>query len=123
MSNELNILYPAPSRHTIGGVTADVHLVKMRNAQAYAELVGALAPVLASPSEAATAAFCAKHGHALTELLADQTSLLIDQLAELTNNDAIMWLSAIMLSNAESFGHALPELVQNLSGGASSTSA
>jgi len=117
---ELKTLYPAPVTETVGGLTAEIYQIKLRNAQAYAELTGALAPLLANPSEAASAAFCAKHGDAAVKLLQDQTSIEPASFDTMSSNDLIIWMALLMLRNAEAFSHALPEAMQNLSGGAKS---
>ncbi|NLY16647.1 MAG: hypothetical protein GXZ05_09775 [Gammaproteobacteria bacterium] len=118
---ELKTIYPAPATETVGDLTAELYQIKIRNAQAYAELTGALAPLLASPSEAACAAFCAKHGDAAVKLLQDQTSIDPASFDTMSSNDLIIWMALLMLRNAEAFSHALPEAMQNLSGGAKST--
>ena len=119
---ELKTLYPTPATETVGSLTAELYQIKLRNAQAYAELTGALAPLLANPSEAASAAFCAKHGDAAVKLLQDQTSIEPVSFDTMSSNDLIIWIALLMLRNAEAFSRALPEAMQNLSGGAKSTS-
>lgn len=121
MDNDLRILYPQPAEHTVSGITAELHPIKIRNAQTYAELVGALTPLLANPSEAASAAFCARHGDAAIKLLQDQTNIEPVSFDTMGSNDLIIWMALLMLRNAEAFSHALPEAMQSLSGGAKST--
>lgn len=125
--SELKTLYPTPGTAAVGGTTAELYPIKLRNAETYAALAVAVSALLAGDEQAGIreielSAFSATHGSALTRLLADQTSLTPDQLEEITSVDAMQWLQLLMWNNMRDFNRALFETAASLPDGAKSIS-
>lgn len=120
--SDINVLYPVGVEVTVGGVTASLWPIKLRNCQVFAGLSGQLAGLMAEISPIALAKFCAQNGDKIASLLLDQTSLTDEQVSEMTSNAAVMWLYQLVWNNQSDFNQALSEQTAALGDGARSIS-
>lgn len=118
----LKTLYPERRQTKIGDHSAVIYPPKLRNMQDVATITGELMGMLANANAVAYTAFCAKHSELICRVLQSQTTLKKKHIADLSADEAVQWVAAVVFENQAVFATALSGLIASLPDGAKSTS-